>query len=114
MNAPDLPGLPRDAAGAPVFPGPWQARAFALAVGLSERGAFTWPEFSAALAEARAADPEGEYFAAWLAALEAVLARRAIATPDLVAGVTEAWQRAARATPHGEPIRLEAGNRGGR
>ena len=86
LSPPDLPGLPRDAAGAPVFPGPGQARAFALAVGLSERGAFAWPEFSAALAEARAADPEGEYFAAWLAALEAVLARRAIATPDPVAG----------------------------
>ena len=77
LSPPELPGLPRDAEGAPVFPEPWAARAFALAVGLHERGAFAWPEFSAALAEARARDPDGDYFAAWLAALEAVLARRA-------------------------------------
>jgi len=102
------PDLPRTDAGAPPFPAPWAARAFALAVALHERGAFAWPEFSAALAEARAADPGGEYHAAWLAALEAVLARRALATPDRVAGLAEAWQRAARATPHGQPIRLEA------
>ena len=58
MSPPELPGLPRDAEGSPVFPTPWAARAFALAVGLHERGAFAWPEFSAALAEARSADPD--------------------------------------------------------
>ena len=105
MSPPDLPGLPRDVAGAPIFPSPWAARAFALAVGLSERGVFGWPDFSAALAEARAADPDGDYFAAWLGALESVLARRGIAGPEAVADMAEAWHRAARATPHGQPIR---------
>jgi nitrile hydratase accessory protein len=105
LNLPDLPDLPRAPGGAPVFPEPWAARAFGLAVALSEGGAFAWPEFSAALAEARAAEPEGDYFVAWLAALEAVLARRGVA-PEAVAATAAAWQAAARATPHGQPIRL--------
>jgi nitrile hydratase accessory protein len=95
---------------APPFPTPWAARAFALAIALSERGAFPWPEFSTALAAVRAADPDGDYFAAWLAALEAVMARRGL-SPEAVAATAEAWQAAARATPHGRPIRL--GNAGG-
>src|SRR5215471_5568922 len=37
--------------GEPVFAEPWQAHAFALAVKLSERGLFTWAEWSATLAE---------------------------------------------------------------
>jgi nitrile hydratase accessory protein len=47
----DLPGLPRDDSG-PVFSAPWQAQAFALALALHERGAFTWPEWAAALTAA--------------------------------------------------------------
>jgi len=105
LSAPDLPGLARD--GDPVFPEPWAARAFALAVRMSERGAFAWPEFAAALAAARAQDPEGDYFAAWLAAFETVLAQRGIAAPAAVDALAEAWARAARATRHGHPIRLE-------
>ena len=108
MSAPDLPGLPRETAGAPVFPTPWAARAFALAVSMSERGAIGWPEFAAALAAARARDPDGDYFAAWLTALEAVLARRGIAVPAAIDALAEAWARAARATPHGHPIRLDS------
>lgn len=96
MSRPDAP---------PAFPAPWAARAFALAVALSEAGVVPWPEFSAALAEARGAAPEGDYFAAWLAALEAVLARRGIG-PEAVAAMTAAWQAAARVTPHGQPITL--------
>jgi hypothetical protein len=38
-------GLPCDADG-PVFSGPWQAQAFALAVRLSEAGFFTWREWA--------------------------------------------------------------------
>jgi len=40
----DLPALPRDQDG-PVFNQPWEAKAFALAVRLSEAGYFTWPEW---------------------------------------------------------------------
>ena len=44
-----LPAIPRDADG-PVFSAPWEAQAFALAVDLHARGAFTWAEWTAALA----------------------------------------------------------------
>ena len=75
----DLPGLPRDEQG-PVFSAPWQAQAFALALALHERGAFTWPEWaaalSAAIARAQAAgDPDAgdTYYQHWLDALETLV-----------------------------------------
>lgn len=107
MTLPDtsLPGLPRDARGAPVFAEPWQAKAFALTVHLHDRGAFTWSDWTAALA-IHCATP-APYFEAWLAALESLLARHDLASPPDVARMTDAWHRAARATPHGTPIRLE-------
>lgn len=108
MNPPDLPGLPRGPSGEPVFPEPWAARAFALAVQLNESGAFAWPEFSAALGRARRADPEGDYHAAWLTALETVLAGRGVAEPEALDALTAAWICAAAATPHGRPIVLAA------
>jgi nitrile hydratase accessory protein len=52
----ELAGLPRDFEG-PVFKEPWEARAFAMALRLHERGVFTWPEWADALAqEIRAAN----------------------------------------------------------
>jgi nitrile hydratase accessory protein len=104
LNPPDLPGLPRDAAG-PVFPGLWQARAFALAVQLNACGVFAWPVFAAALGEELRR--EEDYWAAWLAALTGVVARAGLAAPQQVAAVAERWERAAERTPHGQPIRLE-------
>ncbi len=44
-----LPGQPHSS-GEPVFDAPWQARVFALAVLLNERGAFRWQEWSEYLA----------------------------------------------------------------
>ena len=41
------------------------------------------------------------------AALEKLLAARDVARPADVASVAAAWQRAAHATPHGQPILLE-------
>ena len=96
MSAPDLPGLPRDAAGAPVFAEPWAAKAFALAVHLNERGAFAWPDFAAVLGAECARSPEAEYYASWLRALEALLAARGIAAPERVAELAAAWQRVAQ------------------
>ncbi len=110
MSPPDPgpPALPRERSGAPVFAEVWQARAFALATLLSERGVFPWPTFAAALAAEIARDPDADYHAAWLRALEAMLAAHGIAPPVVVAATTRAWQDAARATPHGAPIRLDA------
>jgi hypothetical protein len=56
----EMPGIPRDAEG-PVFKAPWEAQAFAMAVALHERGAFTWKEWAACLAEviAEQGPPDG-------------------------------------------------------
>jgi nitrile hydratase accessory protein len=110
LNRPDLlPGQPADGAGEPAFTAPWQAKAFALTVHLHDRGAFGWGEWVAALGhELRDQAPGAEgYYAAWLRALERLLAAKGIAAPGVVAATTAAWQRAAEATPHGHPIRLE-------
>jgi nitrile hydratase accessory protein len=107
-----LPALPRDDGG-PVFKAPWEAQAFAMAVSLRARGIFAWDEWAVALgAELAAAAARGEpddgsrYYEHWLAALEALVARKnVIARPELEQRVDE-WDAAARATPHGKPIEL--------
>ena len=106
-----LPALPRDGDG-PVFAAPWQAQAFALAVSLNERGVFSWSEWAEHLGTALHETPEetpgpDAYYLAWLAALERLLATKGVvgdAERDIRA---RAWERAAHATPHGQPIVLE-------
>jgi nitrile hydratase accessory protein len=116
LSRPDLlhalPEFPRDADG-PVFREPWEAQAFAMAVALHERGAFSWTEWAAALAleikEAQASgDPDtGEtYYRHWLAALERLVAAKALASTAELASRRDQWDRAARATPQGQPIEL--------
>lgn len=106
------PGLPRDADG-PVFREPWEAQAFAMAVRLHEQGTFTWTEWAEALAEtiedAQAnGDPDtGEtYYRHWLAALERLVVSKGLIGEDERLARKDAWDRAARATPHGEPVNL--------
>ncbi len=103
--------MPPDAVDTPVFAEPWQAQAFALTVGLHERGLFSWGEWAAALsAEVHRPDaaPNGhDYYAHWLAALEKLLAAKGFAARGDVDALAAAWQRAAHATPHGKPILLE-------
>ncbi len=96
------------------FREPWEAQAFAITVSLYERGVFTWPEWTSVLAEeikrAQAAgDPDtGEtYYRHWLAALERILAEKGLADGGAVARYSDAWQHAARRTPHGRPIALQ-------
>jgi nitrile hydratase accessory protein len=116
LSRPDLlaalPEIPRDAEG-PVFREPWEAQAFAMAIALHERGVFSWTEWAAALAvEIKAAqaggDPEtGEtYYRHWLAALEKLVTVKALANDTELATRRDQWDRAARATPHGQPIEL--------
>ena len=75
-----------------VFEAPWQGRAFGMAVALHDQGAFDWEEFRKALiteiAAAEARSGPFEYYEAWLAALEDVLARRALVRPDEVEETT--------------------------
>jgi nitrile hydratase accessory protein len=111
--AADLPGLPRDPEGGPVFREPWQAHAFAMVIRLHEAGAFTWTEWAQALAEqiqkAQAAgDPDlgDTYYLHWLAAFEQLLAAKGLVGPDELAQRKDAWAEAARTTPHGKPVQL--------
>jgi nitrile hydratase accessory protein len=70
------------------FNEPWEARAFALAVALSQAGRFAWREFRerlvAEIAEADSANADGRpgptYYECWLRALEAVLGAKGIAS----------------------------------
>lgn len=94
----------------PVFCEPWEAQAFALVVALQDRGVFTAAEWADALGKEvhadDAADDGHDYYEHWLGALEKLLAAKGIASPAAVGGLAAAWQRAAHATPHGQPIEL--------
>jgi nitrile hydratase accessory protein len=111
LSEPDLsalPQLPRDAEG-PVFAEPWQAQAFALTLDLHARGAFTWPEWAAALSAQLAADPADDgarYYDHWVAALEGLVTGRAMASSPELAARKAAWDHAYRTTPHGKPVSL--------
>ena len=108
----ELPGLPREGS-EPVFAAPWEAQAFAMALALHERGAFTWKEWAATLAEAIAAGSRGGdfddgrgYYGYWLTALERIVDRKGIVAEPLLESRRHEWQEAARNTPHGSPIEL--------
>ena len=101
MSPPEPP--PTD----PVFNEPWEAQAFAMAVSLHEKGLFTWPEWAAALAREIAADQDRSYYESWLSALEKLVQAKQVMSEEERLDRVAAWQRAARATPHGKPIELE-------
>ena len=76
--------LPHDQ-GDLVFEAPWQGRAFAMGVVACERAGASWEEFRVQLVAALRRRPQrpGEsaataYYAAWLDALEALLAERGL------------------------------------
>lgn len=111
--ATSLPGLPRDEGGGPMFHEPWEAQAFAMTLALYRRGVFTWPEWTAALAaeikRAQAAgDPDtgATYYRHWLAALEHLATEKGAADLANLTRYHDAWDQAARRTPHGTPIEL--------
>lgn len=107
-----LPALPRDDEG-PVFKAPWEAQAFAITLTLHTRDLFTWREWADALAaELAAAAARGEpddgthYYEHWLAALEKLVAKKKLILGDELELRVDEWDTAARATPHGQPIKL--------
>jgi len=96
-----------------VFRAPWEAQAFALALVLHERGAFTWKEWAHVLAEVIAEvrqrgepDTGEDYYRHWLTALERVTTRKGIVTDATLQQRCTQWEDAARRTPHGKPIEL--------
>jgi nitrile hydratase accessory protein len=95
------------------FREPWEAQAFALFVALHEAKLFAWSEWTGALSREIHAQPkfgpveeEGAYYRHWLAALEGLVVEKGAVSREALATRAAAWQRAARATPHGAPIVL--------
>jgi nitrile hydratase accessory protein len=82
----DATPLPRDN-GELVFEEPWQGRALGMGVVLLERTGLPWADFRRHLAAAIATRPPSEeppataYYAAWLDALEALLAEHGLLDP---------------------------------
>lgn len=106
----ELPTLPRDQDG-PVFAEPWQAQAFAMAVRLHEQGHFAWSEWATYLSDeiAGSAPSDGsDYYLRWLGALERITKDKGLTTEVELADRYDAWDTAAKATPHGQPIRLNS------
>ena len=104
------PGLPKSPEGAPVFPEPWAAEAFAMTVHLHEKGLFSWSEWAESLSrqlhQPGRADDGSDYFDCWVAALSELLVSRGVADAAAILDLQQSWQRAAEATPHGHPIEL--------
>ena len=110
----DLPALPRDKDG-PVFNQPWEAKAFALAVRLSEAGCFAWTEWVTVLSqEIKAAQERGDpdlgntYYQHWLNALERICSAKGLVGGEDMRRRKATWRRAYLNTPHGKPVDLSA------
>jgi nitrile hydratase accessory protein len=98
----------------PVFAEPWHAQVFALAVHLNESGLFTWSVWAERFSQTLSAhgidrelDGGDDYFTAWLATLESLLAERDIAAPGDVSRLRSAWEAAYLNTPHGAQVHLK-------
>jgi len=72
----------------PTFDAPWQARAFALAVALTDERDLDWERFQSRLVAEMddrpaddADDPDADYYRRWLAALERLLAEEELLAP---------------------------------
>lgn len=82
-----------------------------MAVELHAQGRFVWPEFAAALSAellgAGAAQDGDDYYLHWLAALEKLVVAKGLMTEPERAERQAAWDAAAKATPHGDPILLD-------
>jgi nitrile hydratase accessory protein len=115
VSSPDIdsmPAIPHHDDG-PVFRAPWEAQAFAMAVLLHQRGAFSWPEWTARLSEEIAAatargevDDGRRYYRHWLTALEKLVDAKGLVPASERLERYDAWAEAARTTPHGKPIVL--------
>ncbi|QFT33099.1 Nitrile hydratase beta subunit [Labrenzia sp. THAF82] len=116
MTRPDqkssAPHLPLGEDGGPVFSAPWEARVFAMTLQAHEAGVFSWSEWADTLGAELAGEGNGSgdtkgYYDHWLNAFEKLLAKKGVAAADQLSHLKEAWDQAARATPHGQPIELD-------
>jgi nitrile hydratase accessory protein len=90
------------------FDEPWQAQLFALTVALNEAGRFSWSEWAEVFGPRVQGESAAHYWEVWSEALVVLLEGKGIADASEVVAMTERWQAAARATPHGQPIVLPA------
>lgn len=102
--------------GDPVFDEPWQAQALAMADTLVATGKFSAAEWGETLgatlrtaALTGAPDSTETYYCAVVAALEHLLAQSGTANRDEVNARRDQWERAYLNTPHGQPVKLSAG-----
>ncbi len=112
MFEPEDPLKPRNA----VFEEPWHAQVLAIADTMVQAGRFSATDWASALgaalkaAEARGdADTAETYYLCATEALEKLVAAAAGIGPATLRERKQAWERAYRATPHGKPVLLEAG-----
>jgi nitrile hydratase accessory protein len=96
-----------------AFDEPWQAQAFACAIHLSQRGLFTWAEWSEVFGATIKQDParpreshNDAYFRQWLAALEKIVEIKQATSQAEIEIRQEAWREAYLNTPHGAPVEL--------
>ena len=65
-----------------VFESPWEARAFGIAVALSEAGQFPWRDFGSALASeikhAEDVQEDSAYYERWVTAMRALLIEKGV------------------------------------
>ena len=90
----------------PVFSEPWEAQIFALATSLQDRGLFTGAEWADMLGDEISRDPCRPYYESWLVALERMVVAKGASDVLTLAAMKDAWDIAARNTPHGQPIEL--------
>lgn len=101
-----LPDMVLSADDEPVFNEPWEAQAFAMAVNLHQKGAFTWTEWAAALSKEIHSGKQRDYYQHWLHALEKLVSDKNLTTAESLHKRKNEWHEAAARTPHGEAIEL--------
>jgi nitrile hydratase accessory protein len=101
----------------PVFDEPWQAQALGLAFVLAERGVYSPAEWSRKLgAEHRALlsrgapDTPQTYYEAVVQALEQLMRENGPFSAEVLEDRVQTWRQAYLNTPHGQPVKLEAGH----
>lgn len=102
--------------GQSAFDEPWQAEVLAIADTLVQNGMFSASAWSDALGEALqqaqsngASDNQETYYQCVLNALEGLVASHSEIDQQAMAGKRKDWEQAYLSTPHGQPVKLKAG-----
>ena len=103
--------------GNPAFDEAWQAQALAIADSLVRAGLFSAGEWSEALGAAlqqaesdAATDNQETYYQCVLSALEGLVALHSEIDQQAMVGKRRDWEQAYLSTPHGQPVKLDAGS----